>query len=169
MFDIHELEGKVLKEIDFKTNNLNDEITFKTNDDRVFKLYHSQECCESVVINNIKGELDDLLGSPILKVEKWINKRDNETWTLYKLETETSIVEITWLGESNGYYSESVDFCEVTKPKGKIPEIQENSNIISVGGEPQIEWDGKPYFKTRQELFDYMKLNCTGVFIGGSG
>jgi len=85
-------------------------------------MYHSQECCESVKIEDFCGDLDDLVGSEILLAEKVTNnenpKPDGEdeffTWTFYKLSTIKGSVTIRWYGESNGYYSEEVDFEQVT-------------------------------------------------------
>lgn len=101
------------------------QIKFTSNDGRVFVMYHSQDCCESVAIESIVGDLQDLVGEPILRAEEvtHVNAnpegieapeyQDSFTWTFYKFATRKGYVDIRWYGESNGYYSESVDFCEV--------------------------------------------------------
>lgn len=100
-----------------------DQLVFKADDGKAFKLYHSQDCCEGVEIESITGDLSDLVGSPILKAEEATSDKhpddykpeyehDSFTWTFYKLATIKGYVDIRWLGTSNGYYSESVDFCE---------------------------------------------------------
>ena len=100
-----------------------DELKFVTNDARIFRQYHEQNCCESVYIDEIHGDLDDLIGSPILLAEEAVydNKLnpdgkegcDDYRWTFYKLATVKGHVTIKWLGESNGYYSTDVSFFEV--------------------------------------------------------
>ncbi len=41
------------------------QLVFK-NDKEYFKFYHEQDCCESVSIEDITGDLTDLVDSPIL-------------------------------------------------------------------------------------------------------
>ena len=72
---------------------------------------------------DVVGDLKDLIGNPILLAEKVVSSDtpedlDNEpsesfTWTFYKLSTIIGSVTIRWLGESNGYYSESVNFDKI--------------------------------------------------------
>lgn len=37
----------------------------------MFKLYHSQNCCEDVYIEDISRDLDDLVGYPLLLAENF--------------------------------------------------------------------------------------------------
>jgi hypothetical protein len=94
------------------------EMTFETAEGQRFMFAHSQNCCESVDINDIVGDLQDLCGSPLLLAEEVegetpvdFDEMDHEsvTWTFYKFATRKGYVDVRWLGESNGYYSESVD------------------------------------------------------------
>lgn len=87
------------------------------NDTETFRFLHWQDCCESVYIESIVGELSDLVDEPLLIAEevsgesKQLDERcsDSCTWTFYKFATRKGYVDVRWLGESNGYYSESVD------------------------------------------------------------
>lgn len=85
-----------------------------------FTLYHEQDCCESVHVEDIAGDLSDLECSPILGAEESSRNAtadecsESGTWTFYKLHTAKGYVTIRFLGESNGYYSESVQLYEVT-------------------------------------------------------
>lgn len=110
-----ELLGKTLTEIDVSTSK--DEILFHTDEGNTYKMFHDQDCCECVSIDDINGDLNDLIGNPILIAEESTNSDNPQsqydesfTWTFYKLATVKGYVDIKWYGESNGYYSEEVDF-----------------------------------------------------------
>lgn len=125
--NVNVLEGKTLSKIE---NVDNTDIVFTCTDGTQYKMYHEQDCCEGVSIDDINGDLQDLIGSPILKAEevsnadfekKWLSELtperrewlDSYTWTFYKFATIKGYVDIRWYGESNGYYSESVDFIKL--------------------------------------------------------
>lgn len=130
------LVGKTVIEI----LNTGDELIFICEDGKKYKLYHSQDCCESVYIEDINGDLQDLVGSPILlsdcvsnpefeqayedkynKTNEYGYRTDDEgswypdshTWSFYKFATIKGYVDVKWFGTSNGYYSERVSFEEV--------------------------------------------------------
>lgn len=123
MRDIKELEGKIFSSVE---NVNNEELIFTCEDGTVYKFYHAQDCCESVGIEDIYGDLSDLVGTPVLLAEEvsnedyekeWLSTQNDNwlsyTWTFYKFATQKGYVDVRWLGESNGYYSESVDFMKV--------------------------------------------------------
>ncbi len=116
--NINMLLGKTLSSID--VNEDQDEITFTVEDGSSFLMYHSQDCCKCVTIEDIVGDVYDLIDSPILLAEESTNSdeppseyHESFTWTFYKLATRKGYVDIRWLGESNGYYSESVNFKQI--------------------------------------------------------
>lgn len=96
-----------------------------------YMFFHISDCCEEVSLCDFDGEPSDLVGAVILSAEVVSNSGDdyenaeekpNEwseswTWTFYKIETNKGGLWMRWLGESNGYYSEEVDFVWVNKPE----------------------------------------------------
>ena len=93
-----------------------DTVTFQ-NDEVRYTLYHDQDCCESVGVEEIIGDLEDLVGWPMLIAKEDTNADDpgtcnseSYTWTFYSFATFKGYVTIRFLGESNGYYSEEV-YC----------------------------------------------------------
>ena len=121
MEKFEDLKGKTLSKIE---NKLDEELIFTLESGEKYKLYHAQDCCEGVTIEEIIGDLDDLVNTPILLAEEVVHEPDTTPegvepkecyddsylWTFYKLATIKGAVTIRWLGQSNGYYSESVDF-----------------------------------------------------------
>ena len=98
------------------TNILEDveEIWMFFSDGSRCKLYHSQQCCESVVVEDVNGDWNDLIGHPLLVAEERTDEGGtwwgHQTWTCYTFRSVGGSVDVRWLGESNGYSSESVDF-----------------------------------------------------------
>lgn len=99
-----------------------EQLLFLTSDGKVYRLYHAQECCETVTIEEIVGDLNDLVGTPLLVAEKQKSSDGSladppecvcGTWTFYKFSTIKGSVTIRWYGEGSGDYSEEVDFEEV--------------------------------------------------------
>lgn len=108
---LDQLIGKTLVAADGEKEG--DELIFVASDLSRYRFYHDQDCCESVSIESIDGDLDDLLGSPIVMAEECTHSEDDGhcdsfTWTFYKFATAKGYVTVRWFGESNGYYSESV-------------------------------------------------------------
>ncbi len=93
-----------------------DEILFIFDDGVEYRMHHEQDCCEEVTLEDINGDLDDLIGSPLLVAEEHTNDTfggsgsERYLWTFYKFATIKGYVIIRWYGSSNGYYSESVNF-----------------------------------------------------------
>ena len=122
--NITDLLGKTLKKVVVEYSvAFGDEIAFYTEDDKGYVMFHIQDCCEDVHIESIVGSVDDLVGSPVLLAEEVTNQEvkdvlESSTWTFYKLATIKGYVDIRWIGTSNGYYSEKVDFKEFYEKKG---------------------------------------------------
>lgn len=111
------LVGKTLTRIVRSYGHEREDLTFHTVDGETYRMFHEQDCCEEVVIEDICGNLDDLLRSPILIADERTKKAeegyDSITWTFYELATVKGSVTIRWHGTSNGYYSEAVSFEKV--------------------------------------------------------
>lgn len=98
-------------------------------DGAVYTFFHRQDCCEDVRIFSVDGDPNDLVGQIVLaeqvSSEGEPPPREQDpwgtwTWTFYKFATRRGYVTVRWLGESNGYYGEGVDF-EVTEARHHAP------------------------------------------------
>lgn len=105
--------GKTPVKID--VDKVPDEICMLFSDGTSCKWFHYQDCCESVVIDDISGDFNDLIGHPLLVADERVSSGDESkwgtsTWTFYTFRNIGGSVDVKWHGSSNGYYSESVDF-----------------------------------------------------------
>jgi len=108
--EFEDLLGRIL----YRAEADGEELTLYLSDTNYVRFYHSQDCCESVYIEDICGDLNDLVGSPLIEAEEVSDYEGEDTgeesytWTFYKFATRKGFVTVRWYGSSNGYYSESV-------------------------------------------------------------
>ena len=119
--DISDMINKTMVRVEQTEVGGEDALVMETDDGMVYTFAHSRDCCESVTIESITGDLSDLVGSPLTMAEEssqdgkeaglaFPNEYtpDSSTWTFYKFATLKGYVDVRFFGESNGYYSESV-------------------------------------------------------------
>ena len=109
--------GVTMSNVSGKTGD--DTMSFVGTNGKTYTFLHHGDCCEYVRIEDIIGDVSDLVGSPIVEAEEISSENepapanaDSYTWTFYRFSTVKGTVTVRWLGESNGYYSESVDYEE---------------------------------------------------------
>jgi hypothetical protein len=119
-----DLIGKTLTA--FKVLDDKSEIHITCSDGTSYRMYHAQECCEFVAVEDICGDIADMLNSPVLQAEESSNTdnppefTDEEfLWTFYRMHTAKGSLVIRWLGQSNGYYGVSVSFKELDNRESK--------------------------------------------------
>ena len=120
------LRGKTIVRITGEIGG--DEIWMQMSNGEIFVFYHGQNCCECVDINDIIGDLQSLVGNPLLISEE-VNSDDvpgqegeeSFTWTFYKFATIRGHVDIRWYGASNGYYGEGVDLMQLFETRSNQP------------------------------------------------
>ena len=111
---IEELINKTLVKIDVEGK---ERIIFECKSGEKYCMEHFQDCCEEVYIEDICGDLNNLLNHPLVMAEETTEEGDSSyrtsTWTFYKFATIKGYVTIRWFGWSNGYYSEEVDIYKI--------------------------------------------------------
>ena len=118
--EFDELLGRTL----YRAEADGEALTLYLSDTNYVRFQHHQDCCESVYIEDICGDLEDLVGAPLVEAEKVSNydsdplyeNEESYTWTFYRFRTRKGSVCVRWYGSSNGYYSEdvSVDVVDTT-------------------------------------------------------
>ena len=123
---ISEMVGKVFTKV---IQVGDEEVLFTMEDGSFFKMHHQQDCCESVYLEDVTGDLQDLIGQVVMVAEK----RESDApppgvdhtewgsylWTFYELRTIAASVTLRWYGESNGYYSVDVLFMQTSDHEPK--------------------------------------------------
>ena len=118
--EVSDLIGKTLVSVE---QHGRESIDFEADTGERWQMLHDQDCCESCDIEDVVGDLADLVGSPIVMAEASTNsdnpkpgthQADSFTWTFYKFATVKGYVTVRWYGESNGYYSETASFRKVS-------------------------------------------------------
>lgn len=110
---MYSIISELINKIAVNIEQNDDSLLFHMSDASIYKMYHDQDCCEYVHIEDIDGDLNDLIGFPLLQAEESYSDATNATnaesatWTFYKFATIKGYVTIRWYGSSNGYYSES--------------------------------------------------------------
>ena len=112
-----DLKDKVITNIEGMAVN-SDEIIFTLLDGSKYLMYHEQDCCENVSVCDVCGDVYDLIGEPIAYAYEASSDAgdavsESGTWTFYNIATRKGFVTLRWLGESNGYYSERVDWKKI--------------------------------------------------------
>jgi hypothetical protein len=117
MASFSDLVGKTL----IKINKDDNCIVFHCETGEVYEMYHEQDCCENVFLHEVHGDLNDLIGHPIIVAEKVSNvdlppvaNDESYTWTFFKIRNINGDVTLRWFGSSNGWYSEDVDFVKIS-------------------------------------------------------
>lgn len=103
-----------------------EEVTFSiTKDGRYYEviMYHIDDCCEDVELEDFDTTLKigstGYVGALITEAREDVNPPhspvldgnvDSYTYTFYNILTSKGYLNLRWLGVSNGYYSERVDF-----------------------------------------------------------
>ena len=119
------LEGKTIIEI-VGAEEDSECILFKLSDNSVYAMTPQIRCSEEVLVDDICGNIDDLIGLPITLARVDHDEDvcddiddddygDHYTWTFYQLATTKGYVTIKWYGESNGYYSEEAPLFYIGK------------------------------------------------------
>jgi hypothetical protein len=106
-----------------------EEITITCEGGRRFRMWYEHDCCAGCNVEDVIGDVADLIGTPILLAEDVSNDTslvppkgeseyaaESETWTFVKLATVKGYVTLRWYGASNGYYSEEPSFAEIDDP-----------------------------------------------------
>ena len=108
--NIDQIKGMTITAVVYKETNESLLIHLNTH---VLEMIHHQDCCETVYLADVVGSFEDLIGYPLLEVSESFADTGSadmsSTATYYNFNTVKASVQLRWIGESNGYYSEDVN------------------------------------------------------------
>ena len=115
--DSDKMIGEVLTNVDI--GDRDEGVLFTCQSGKQFRMYHDQDCCESVGIEDQSGDFHKLIGKKLVYVGETDGKSGENDYgtftdTEYTFKVDDHTVIVKWHGESNGYYSESVCLVELT-------------------------------------------------------
>lgn len=115
--DLSHLVGQTFTKIEPKLSA--GEIFFYIGDKK-YCMFHQQDCCENVNVEEVEGDYQNIVGTPLISATVDVSDStdgpgayESSTRSVYVFSTQKGTVTIKWLGTSNGYYSETVNFYEV--------------------------------------------------------
>jgi hypothetical protein len=126
MSEIKEFIGRTLARVEGGPGD--DVLRLWFSDGTAFEMHHYQDYSESVWLDDVIGDWSDIIGFQILEATEReqhegslpkgqdYHPDDSHTWTFYELRTIRGFVQLRWYGSSNGYYSESVDIRQISRP-----------------------------------------------------
>jgi len=86
------------------------------------RFYHHHDCCEDVRVAQVDGDTKRMINSFILDIEEKVvdisetaEVYESGTATFYTITTFKGRIDMRWVGESNGYYSEDVNIEYMSK------------------------------------------------------
>lgn len=139
-------KNKKIKSIDGLEPD-SDEVIITFDDGYIIKQYHSQDCCEQVMVTQVDSDVNRHIGSIFFNIaEKEVELTasdfpegyyfDSATATFYTMTTSAGRLDWRWTGESNGYYSESVDMFVIA------PEMSDKDDDTPMGANPFMSGRG---------------------------
>lgn len=148
--DISRLVGETLVSIEGMHRG-SSQVIFTTASGRRYRMLHRQDCCESVELEDVCGDIEDLVDRPITTAEERVmqgpSRYESSTWTFYELATNRGSVTLRWLGTSNGYYSEGVSFEEMDHhEQAREGELEDGVyEVETTDGREWWLWDGESW------------------------
>lgn len=133
---IEDLVGETLAYID--ADDQGEEVMLTTQSGRRIRIFHNQDCCETVRVEDTQGNWHDLIGRVIIEATEDVRPQgdpppeypDSWTRTTLTFKVDGATVISKWIGESNGYYSESVDIEELSRHSANAGEPSENGSEV---------------------------------------